>query len=242
MRNPESAAAPKAISPEKKSARRRWQKRILKRFSGVAPVLVSALVWVVSWTLRQTLVNEDQLFGRWARGERVIVAFWHNRLFMMPVAAAGQQICIMNSEHRDGEIATRAFERWGIRSVKGSSTRGGARGFLQLVNAFRAGYSLAVVPDGPRGPRCVAKPGVIYLARATGAVIIPVTYAASRSRRLRSWDRLIIPLPFSRVVLAAGEPLQVTRDATPDEIERHRQTLEQRLNDLTRDAENAVAA
>ncbi len=231
-----------AEGSSRKSARRRWQKRILKRLSGIAPAVVSGMVWALSWTLRKTLANADELFGRWARGERVIVAFWHNRLLLMPVAAGGQRICIMNSAHRDGEIGTRALARWGIRSVRGSATRGGARGFLQLVNAYREGYSLAVAPDGPRGPSCVAKPGVIHLARATGAVIVPVTYAARRARRLRSWDRLLIPLPFSRVVLAAGEPLHVPRDATADDIECYRQTLEQRLNDLTRAAESAVAA
>jgi len=215
---------------------------MLKRLSGIAPAVLSGLVWLLASTLRKTLLDADDLFTRWGRGERVILAFWHNRLVMMPSAAGGQRICIMNSAHRDGEIGTQALARWGIRSVRGSATRGGAAGFLQLVKAYRDGYNLAVIPDGPRGPSCVAKPGVIHLARATGAPIFPVTYAARRARRLGTWDRMLIPLPFSRIVLAAGEPLRVARDASPDEIERYRQTLEQRLNDLTRVADAAASA
>jgi len=224
------------------ASRRRWQKRLFKRLSGVAPIVLSGVVWVLSWTLRPRLLNADDLYARWARGERVILAFWHERLVLMPVAAGGHRICIMNSAHRDGEIGSRALARWGIQSVRGSATRGGATGFLRLVRAYRDGYNLAVIPDGPRGPGGIAKPGVIHLARATGALIVPVTYAARHVRRLRSWDRMLIPLPFSRVVLAAGEPLRVPRDATPGEIEHHRRTLEQRLNDLTRAAEDAVVA
>ena len=111
--------------------------------------------------MRIQYVDADDLFARWARGEQIILAFWHNRVVMMPIPyqGRGRKVCIMNSQHRDGEIATRALERWGIRSVRGSATRGGAGGFLQLVNAFRDGYDLAVVPDGPRGPRYVVKRG-----------------------------------------------------------------------------------
>jgi lysophospholipid acyltransferase (LPLAT)-like uncharacterized protein len=75
----------------------------------------------------------------------VIIAFWHNRLLMMPIAAAGRPICILNSQHRDGEIATRVASRWNVRSVRGSATRGAVAGFLSLVRAYREGFSLAVV-------------------------------------------------------------------------------------------------
>jgi hypothetical protein len=209
----------------------------------VAPPLISGALRLLARTVRITYVDADQLFGRWARGERLIVAFWHNRVVMMPVACRGRgrKLCIMNSQHRDGEIATRALERWGIRSVRGSATRGGARGFLALVHAVRDGYDLAVVPDGPRGPRYVAKVGIVHLARATGAPIIPVTYAASRRRRLRSWDGLVIPLPFSRIVYVAGEPITVRRDATDDEIEAARAQLEARLKAITETAEAHAA-
>lgn len=232
------AAAP--TQPRKK--RPWWRKPLLRVTTVAAPALLSALLRLLSWTVRVSYLNRDALFGRWDAGERLIVAFWHNRLLMMPIAAAGHPICILNSQHRDGEIATRVAVRWNVRAVRGSATRGAVAGFLSLVRAYRDGFSLAVVPDGPRGPCYEAKVGVVQLARVTGAPIIPVSYATDRGKRLRSWDRLIIPLPFARVVFAIGDPIFVARDADDALIETQRRLLEQRLNELGRSAEAHLAA
>jgi lysophospholipid acyltransferase (LPLAT)-like uncharacterized protein len=201
-----------------------------------APLLISAVLRLLSWTLRVRFENAERLFSEWDR-HQVILAFWHNRLLMMPVAARGRRICIMNSQSRDGEIATRTLQRWGIHSVRGSATRGGTAGFLQLVRAFRQGYTLAIVPDGPRGPRYEVKPGILHLARATGARIYPVSYGASRFRQIGSWDRLIIPLPFARVTYVIGDPLEVGRDAGEKEIAGLRTELEARMNRITAQAD-----
>jgi lysophospholipid acyltransferase (LPLAT)-like uncharacterized protein len=221
---------------------RPWRKRALRLLTVIAPYLISGALQLLSKTVRIRFANVEELFARWERGEQVIVAFWHDRVVMMPIAYRGRKLCIMNSRHRDGEIASRALARWGIRSVRGSASRGGAVGFIQLVNAFRDGYDLAVVPDGPRGPRHVAKPGVIHLARATGAPVFPVSYAATRKRRLHSWDRLMIPLPFSSILFVAGEPLAVPRHTPDDEIDAKRQLLEARLDEITQAAEAGVTA
>ncbi len=240
---PEAVAAAAAPAPRKRRKRKSpaWLVGLLV---AVSPRLISAALWLIAKTVRVEYVGADDLFARWARGEQLILAFWHNRVVMMPIPyqGRGRKVCIMNSQHRDGEIATRALERWGIRSVRGSATRGGAGGFLQLVNAFRDGSDLAVVPDGPRGPRYVVKRGVIHLGKATGAPIVPVTYSATRRRQLHNWDRLIIPLPFSRVVYVVGEPLSVPRHASDDEIETLRLELERRLTTITAAADAQVAA
>jgi lysophospholipid acyltransferase (LPLAT)-like uncharacterized protein len=222
--------------------RRRLRGVYLRALTVIAPYLISGALRLLSKTVSIRFANAEELFACWERGEQVIVAFWHDRVVMMPVAYHGRKLCIMSSQHRDGEIATRALARWGIRSVRGSATRGGAGGFMQLVSAFRDGCDLAVVPDGPRGPRHVAKLGVIHLARATGAPIFPVSYAATRRRQLRSWDGLLIPLPFSRVVFAAGAPLAVPRYTDDDQLEAKRAVLEARLNDVTQRAEAEAAA
>jgi lysophospholipid acyltransferase (LPLAT)-like uncharacterized protein len=218
-----------------------WRARLLGVLVRVAPVLVSGSLRLLAKTLRIEYRAAASLFEAWARGEQVIVAFWHNRSVLMPIPYRGAKMCIMNSQHRDGEIATRALARWGIHSVRGSATRGGIGGFLQLVGAYRSGYDLAVVPDGPRGPQCIVKPGVIHLAKATGARIFPVTYAATWKVRLNSWDRLIIPLPLARVQFVVGEPIQVDRRADDREIERQRHALEDSLNEITATADLAVA-
>lgn len=239
MNAPSPAQSPVRSS---KAPRRRWPGRalLLWLLTAVAPALLSGALRLLAKTLRIEYVHADELLARCARGEQSIIAFWHNRAVMMPIVSPVPKLCIMNSQSRDGEIATRALARWGIRSVRGSATRGGAGGFMQLVNAYRAGYDLAVVPDGPRGPRYVVKPGVIHLARATGAPIYPVTCAVNRMRQLRNWDRLVVPLPFARLLCMVGEPLPVPRHATDDEIEALRRVLEERLNALTRAAEAQV--
>ncbi|MFQ5665729.1 MAG: lysophospholipid acyltransferase family protein [Candidatus Binatia bacterium] len=233
-----SSLAPKRLAA---GARRLVRNGLLRILVAVSPFLLSSTLRLLARTIRIRYVNATDLFDRWAQGQRVIIACWHSRVVLMPVARQGQKFCIMNSASRDGEIATRALARWGIRSVRGSATRGGTRGFLQLVDAYRQGYSLAVVPDGPHGPRGVVKPGVIHLARITGAPIFPVTYAARHQRQLRTWDRLLIPLPGSRVVYVVGEPLVVPRHTGDDEVERLRRLLAARLDAITQAAESQVA-
>lgn len=205
-----------------------------------APRLASSALAALQRSLRLEFVGAEELFDLWQR-ERVILAFWHNRVLLMPLAARGQPICILISRSRDGELAARALARWGIATVRGSASRGGAAGFLQLVRAYRRGYHLAVVPDGPRGPRYRVKQGVIHLAKATGATLFPVTYSASRFVQLRSWDRLLIPLPFARVRYYVGSPIYVGPDSTTEHLEHARSELEQRLTALTERADRETA-
>jgi lysophospholipid acyltransferase (LPLAT)-like uncharacterized protein len=212
---------------------RPWRRRLRRPLAAIAPPLLDLLLRALRFTLRFDYVNAEDLQARWQRGEQAIVAFWHNRLLMLPVVAAGVPICIMVSHHRDGQVATRLLAGFGVSTVRGSASRGAVAGFLRLVDAYRRGHNLAVLPDGPRGPRYVAKPGVIRLAKAVGAPIYPMTYAASRAAHLRSWDRLLIPLPFARIRIAVGAPLSVPPQASAAELEALRAELEGRLNALT---------
>lgn len=113
----------------------------------------------------------------------------------------------MNSRHRDGEIVSRVLAGFGIESTRGSSTRGAVPGFLNLVRASRRGMDIALIPDGPRGPAGVAKGGAAELAVATGAPLFPMAVSCSNAWRLGTWDRLLLPRPFSRMVLVVGEPI-----------------------------------
>jgi lysophospholipid acyltransferase (LPLAT)-like uncharacterized protein len=221
--------------PSARAARRRpwWRAPLLAATTAVAPPLIALALRLLQATLRIEYLDAAPLRSRLAAGERVIIAFWHNRMMAMPLAARGAPVCILVSQHRDGEIATRTLRYWGIRAVRGSATRGAVPGFLRLVDAYRRGSSLAVVPDGPRGPRYVAKSGIVHLAKATGAAIYPVSYAASRCWRLRSWDRLIIPKPFAALTIAVGAPLRVDAAADDASLRELRDEIEARLNDLT---------
>jgi lysophospholipid acyltransferase (LPLAT)-like uncharacterized protein len=227
------------MSDRRKNA---WWRPYRKGLARLAPPLLTFTLRLLRWTVRVDTVGGEPLRARWANGERAIVAFWHNRLLMLPLIAEGQPICILVSQHRDGEIATHLLDAWGVSTVRGSATRGAVGGFLRLVDAYRHGHTIAMVPDGPRGPRYVAKPGVVYLAKALGSPIYPIAYAANRVARLRSWDGLVIPLPFARLRIQFGEPLQVPPDASAAQLDDYRAELEQRLNALTQAVESAVAA
>jgi lysophospholipid acyltransferase (LPLAT)-like uncharacterized protein len=195
--------------------------------------LALCALWFLGKTTRKRFLNGDELFTRWQRGEQVILAFWHSRILLMPFPYRGQKACIMNSIHRDGEIITRVIKRFGISAVRGSSTRGWMGGLKGMLEAYRQGYDLIVVPDGPRGPRWKAKSGVLQLARTTGAAIFPVTYGAAWHITVNSWDRLLIPFPFSRVTYVAGQPITVSADASPEMMELKRQELENSLLTIT---------
>jgi lysophospholipid acyltransferase (LPLAT)-like uncharacterized protein len=219
-----------------------WWRPYRNTLARLAPPLLQIVLRLLQWTLRVDMRGDDTLRERWARGERAIVSFWHNRLLMLPLIADGQPMCIMVSQHRDGEIATHLLAAWGVETVRGSATRGAVGGFLRLVDAYRHGRNLAVIPDGPRGPRYVAKPGAAYLAKAVGSPIFPIAYAATRVARLRSWDGLMIPLPFARLIIQFGEPLEVPAQSSDEQVEDCRVELERRLNALTQVVESAVTA
>lgn len=195
--------------------------------------LALCALWFLGKTTRKRLLNGEELFARWRRGEQVILAFWHSRILLMPFPYRGQKACIMNSIHRDGEIITRVIKRFGINAVRGSSTRGWMGGLKGMLEAYRQGHDLIVVPDGPRGPRWQAKSGVLQLARTTGAAIFPVTYGAAWHVTVNSWDRLLIPLPFSRVTYVVGQPITVPAEASPEEMELKRRELEDSLLAIT---------
>lgn len=216
------------------------RRRVLAALAALAPAVLRPLLRGLQATLRVEYLGVEPLRARWAAGERAILCFWHNRLLMLPLVAAGQPVCIMVSQHRDGELGSRLLAAWGVTTVRGSATRGAVGGFLRLVDAYRRGHNLAVLPDGPRGPRYVAKPGAIHLARAVGAPIYPMAYAASRVRHLRSWDRLVIPMPFARVVLSVGAPLAVPSGASTEELAALCTELEHRLRALTTAVEGRV--
>ncbi|HTQ79616.1 MAG TPA: lysophospholipid acyltransferase family protein [Thermoanaerobaculia bacterium] len=153
----------------------------------------------------------------WERqGRHFILAFWHRHLLLMPYGYRGRRISVLISQSRDGELIARTVARLGIDSSRGSSTRGGMAGLRALLRKAAEGYDLAFTPDGPKGPAEVVQPGVILAAAATGLPVQPVAMAASRCRRLRSWDRFVVPLPGARVHFVYGEPLTVPRRAAPE--------------------------
>ena len=140
----------------------------------------------------------------------VIFVFWHGSLLPLVHYHRHERIVVLVSEHADGERIARVLARRGFGTVRGSSTRGGARGLRALVRAARAGRDLALTPDGPRGPRGEFKPGALAAARMTGLPIVPLAVSASAAWHLGSWDGFMVPKPFARVRVTYGDPWVAT--------------------------------
>jgi lysophospholipid acyltransferase (LPLAT)-like uncharacterized protein len=143
------------------------------------------------------------------------------------------KLAVMTSLHRDAEMISRAYSRFGYSYARGSTTRGGASALRGMLRLAAQGYDLAITPDGPRGPRRRVQSGAIAIARHTGFPIVPVTFSASPARRLSSWDRTLLPRPFSRGVYVCGDLVRVPRDADRGEQERLRLMLEETLDVIT---------
>jgi len=174
----------------------------------------------------------------WRDGKPFILAFWHGRLLMMPYSwDHGKTIHTLISHHKDGQLLARTVSHFGIKSVTGSSSRGGASALRTLVKILKNGEYVGVTPDGPRGPRMRASEGIISIARLSGAPIIPVAFGSTGGRCLSSWDRFLLAWPFGRRVLVWGEPITVARDAAPQDEETARRRVEDALNAVTAEAD-----
>jgi lysophospholipid acyltransferase (LPLAT)-like uncharacterized protein len=138
-----------------------------------------------------------------AQGKRMIIAFWHSQQLMMPLAYRGSEAHVLISRHGDGELIHRIIARFGLRAVRGSSTRGGTEALRELIRLGRSGVDLVITPDGPKGPRQVAKLGVVQLAKVTQLPIIPLAFGCSKKNSLRVGTDSSCPIP-SRAASSYG--------------------------------------
>jgi len=170
--------------------------------------------------------------------QRILYAFWHGRLLSLVHDRARAGHAVLISTHRDGEYIARLIEAYGFTTVRGSSTRGGAQAARDMVRAGRDGRDMAVTPDGPKGPAEECKAGVLALARLGGYPVIPIGISASRAWRLKSWDRFLVPKPFSKVVVVYGAPIRVPRDLTREQEGPMLAQIEDAMRDVTRRADD----
>lgn len=184
-------------------------------------------------TMRLEYRNREVLERVRAEAGPYILAFWHSRFVMMTYAYPDRNMSVLSSTSRDSLLLARILWRFGHKSAWGSSTRGGAGALREIVRRIRKGSDAGFTPDGPRGPRRRVQPGVIAAARLSGKPIIPVAFSARPARRLRSWDRTLLPYPFGRGLFVYGEPLWVPRAAGDAEEEGCRLKLEAELDRLT---------
>ena len=197
----------------------------LVRHPAAQALFASVLGSYLSFALRTTRWRFDgaEHLARFAAsGTPAIITFWHERLPMMPMlwlleqrlpgaSARVREAHVLVSHHRDGQFIGAVIERFGLSPVLGSSSRGGAAGLRILAGLLARGHYVAITPDGPRGPRRQAAPGVAQLAALSGIPALPCAAQTSRAWVLKTWDRMIVPKPFGRGVVVCGPPVSVPR-------------------------------
>lgn len=202
--------------------------------SAILPPIVAFVLRSVLATLRVRHSGSGPIDGLNASGRNYIMAFWHSDNLYAVFSRVKLPAVPVISHHRDGEMMVRLMQRFGVTDfARGSSTRGGAAALRELLRWARKGANLAIAPDGPRGPVYEVKEGVIAAARMAGIPIVPMRFHPERCIEFsRSWDHSRLPLPFSRALYIYGDPVEVDRNATTDELEHARLRLQRSMNEI----------
>lgn len=160
-------------------------------------------------TLRVELLHGEYFADLRSRRVPILLSLWHGRMFLPIDAHRRQGIVTMASKSGDGDIITGWLQNNGYMVMRGSTTRGGSEALRHMVYHVRAGHDAALTVDGPKGPARVVQPGVVRLARLTGAWILPISFSSSWPLFFRSWDRYLVPKPFSCNFVSYGEPFPI---------------------------------
>lgn len=218
----------------------RWYQRL-------AAWLVVALVRTVAATLRYRWRDESGYLNQPNVGP-AIYCTWHNRLALsmkayhsyVHVRNAAPGMAAMVSASKDGGFLAAILEGFDVQPVRGSSSRRGPQALLELTTWAGRGYDLAITPDGPRGPCYQIQEGVMSLAQVTGLPIIPFSYNARWTLRVKSWDRFVIPLPFSRCEMILGKAMPVPREISDEKREEQRLELERTMREMVQNEPSGI--
>jgi len=218
-------------------------------FGYLVAVLIGLLMTSIRWRGADRRALDDFMVAN----PGVIVVFWHERLFAMPyIWPSRRPLCALQSTHADGRMMAACIRRFGVGTIWGSSSRAALSGLRGMLRALDKGSSVAITPDGPRGPARVAARGAVALAQLSGRPILPLSWSANACWRTGGWDRMMIPKPFSRGRLLMGPPIHVpparrgtgADDETGgrDRLERYRRLVETSLTELGARADALCAA
>ena len=213
----------------------RWKVRLL----GISVWLAARLIYL---TLRVRQVRSPGYEQVMREASGAILVSWHGRTLIPANLYRGRGFWALISLSRDGEIQNDIFQRFGFRTIRGSTGRGGVKAALQLARKIKEGGVLAFTPDGPRGPTRKVQPGTIFLAQRSGRPIIPLGISAYPRKLLPTWDSYLIPRPFGRAAFVTGEPIYVPSEASEEELASLTAMLETAIDDLELRAEQMVGA
>lgn len=191
----------------------------------------STLAWwytlFLGWTTRIYWFKTQEA-QQWEQdGKCMIYAIWHNQQLFLLYPYRGRKIAPLISQSSDGEYIARVLPHFGMKAVRGSTSKGGARALIKLLHAAKEGFCPMLTPDGPRGPIYTVQSGILFLAQKTGLPIIPVGSALSHKIKVGSWDKMRVPLPFGKTALTYGKAVWVK---TPEDFPRAAKELQEQLN------------
>jgi len=207
-----------------------WRRVKNREAARILPSLIYLAIRILHATMRIRIIRAEVPQAFHLRGEGLIIVCWHSRLLMSPFVYKGRGVHVLVSSHGDGEIIANVFKLFNIKLVRGSSSKKGSKALMELVRLARKNCDLAITPDGPRGPAEMVKPGVAQLARMTGRPVVPLAFSCSKAKRFRSWDRFLLPYPFSSGIFIWGEPLYYRAG---EELEAFRLRIENALRETT---------
>ena len=207
--------------------RQRWLIR-------AADLIFFLLISLIGRTLRFEVRGMEHLEQIRQAGQLEIQCFWHGSIFLATYYFRGRGLVVMTSQSFDGEYIARFIQRFGYGAVRGSSTRGGIGALVEQIRLMKLGCPAGFAIDGPKGPRHVAKEGALLLAKKTGNPIVPFALTPKKFWTVKSWDRMKIPRPFTRVLIEIAPPMSVSAQADDAEIAAKRRELQEVLDDLTR--------
>ena len=221
--------------------------RVIKRFSKthIGQKLIGFLFYsitsLISRSIRWEYLVQNEKSNIFNSNKEYIFCCWHNRLFLGPhLLPRNRVINALQSSHSDGMVTSIAFKYLGMNVILGSSKKGGMQAFRKMVKCIKLGESVAITPDGPKGPKEKVKEGIIKLAQITETSIIPLVWTTNKFKLMNSWDNFVLPYPFSKGVYSFGKPIYVKKQINEYELETARQNLENEIKRLTKEVENKL--
>ena len=221
--------------------------RVIKRFSKthIGQKLIGFLFYsitsLISRSIRWEYLVQNEKSNIFNSNKEYIFCCWHNKLFLGPhLLPRNRVINALQSSHSDGMVTSLAFKYLGMNVILGSSKKGGMQAFRKMVKCIKSGESVAITPDGPKGPKEKVKEGIIKLAQITETSIIPLVWTTNKFKLINSWDNFVLPYPFSKGVYSFGKPIYVKKQINEYELETARKNLENEIKRLTKEVENKL--
>lgn len=200
------------------------------------------LILVIGRTIRFEVHGWENFESIENAGKVPIYAFWHDRIFASTYFFRNRGIAVITSQSKDGEYIARFIQRLGYGAIRGSSSRGGVGALVEMIRTMKQGVPMAFTVDGPKGPRYEAKSGAVLLAKKTGNPLMPFVVDLKRFWTIGSWDRLQIPLPFTRAMLKIGKPIYLDANSIDEDIRKKLAELQVSLDAMVADGAKWQAA